>query len=72
MNQIIARGYDAMGEQAVEPLFADPHTHTSLRGAQINAEAVITGLKLLNPDPLAPYFSGKAAEVPASMSPAVP
>lgn len=71
LNEIIGREYDAMGEQAVEPLFADPHTHTSLKGAGINAEAVITGLKLLHPDPLSPYFSSKAATVPAIMPPAV-
>jgi len=67
LNEIIARQYDALGEQAVEPLFADPHTHTSLEGARLNAKAVITGLKLLNPDPLAKYFSPAAADVPATM-----
>ncbi len=67
LNEIIARQYDTLGEQAVEPLFADPHTHTSLEGARINAKAVITGLKLLKPDPLAKYFSAQAAEVPSTM-----
>jgi lysophospholipase L1-like esterase len=70
LNEIIAREYDALGEEAVEPLFADPHTHTSLKGAQINAEAVITGLKLLQPDPLKQYFSAKAATISAAMPPA--
>lgn len=69
LNEIIAREYDAMGENAVEPLFADPHTHTSLKGAKINAEAVITGLKLLHPDPLSNYFSPQAQTVPAVMPP---
>lgn len=72
LNEIIARQYDALGEQAVEPLFADPHTHTSLEGARINAKAVITGLKLLQPDPLAKYFSAQAAGVPATMPAAKP
>lgn len=67
LNEIIGREYDSMGEQAVEELFADPHTHTSLKGARINAEAVVTGLKLLNPDPLSKYFSEKAAQVSAVM-----
>lgn len=67
LDEIIAREYDAMGEQAVEPLFADPHTHTSLEGARINAKAVITGLKLLHPDQLAKYFSAQATNVPAAM-----
>ena len=38
LNEAIARRYDALGEAAVEPLFGDPHTHTSLAGAQLNAE----------------------------------
>lgn len=67
LNEIIGREYDSIGEQAVEELFADPHTHTSLKGARINAEAVVTGLKLLNPDPLSKYFSEKAAQVSAVM-----
>jgi lysophospholipase L1-like esterase len=67
LNEIIARQYDSLGEQAVEPLFADPHTHTSLEGARINAKAVITGLKLLHPNPLDKYFSPAAVAVPATM-----
>ena len=72
LNEIIGREYDALGETAVEPLFADPHTHTSLAGAQLNARAVVTGLKLLHPDPLARYFSKAAADVPGMMPRAKP
>lgn len=72
LNEIIGREYDALGEAAVEPLFGDPHTHTSLAGAQLNARAVITGLKLLHPDPLARYFSSAAASVPDTMPAAKP
>jgi lysophospholipase L1-like esterase len=62
LNEIIAERYDAMGEAAVDPLFGDPHTHTTLAGAQLNAECVVAGLKALPHDPLAAYFSlkGKA------------
>ena len=70
LNEIIARTYDALGESAVEPLFADPHTHTSLEGARLNARAVVTGLKLLHPNPLAKFFSPAAESVPSSMPPA--
>ncbi len=63
LNDIIARQYEAMGAEKVEPLFADEHTHTSLAGAEINAASVITGLKALKPNPLAAYFSAKAATV---------
>jgi lysophospholipase L1-like esterase len=63
LNNIIADRYDALGEAAVEPLFADPHTHTSLAGAEINAEAVVIGLKRLKNDPVAGDFSATGAVV---------
>jgi lysophospholipase L1-like esterase len=59
LNEIIAERYDAMGEAAVDPLFGDPHTHTTMAGAQLNAECVVAGLKALAQDPLAKYFSAK-------------
>ena len=40
LNEITARKYDALGEAAVEPLFGDPHTHTTAAGAIMNAESV--------------------------------
>ncbi|MDQ3815905.1 MAG: GDSL-type esterase/lipase family protein [Armatimonadota bacterium] len=64
LNEIIARKYDALGPEKVEPLFADRNTHTSLAGAELNAACVIAGLKALKENPLAPYFSAKATEVP--------
>lgn len=60
LNEIIARRYDALGEAGVEPLFADPHTHTSRAGAELNAQCLVTGLKGLNNNPLSGYFSEKA------------
>ncbi|MDQ3011173.1 MAG: rhamnogalacturonan acetylesterase [Acidobacteriota bacterium] len=66
LNDIIARQYEAMGGEKVEPLFADEHTHTSLAGAELNASSVVAGLKALKPNPLAPYFSAKAEAVKAA------
>jgi len=63
LNEMIARRYDALGEAQVEPLFADPHTHTSRAGAELNAEAVVAGLKALPTDPLGPYLSPKGMAV---------
>jgi lysophospholipase L1-like esterase len=63
LNGIIARQYEAMGAEKVEPLFADEHTHTTLAGAELNAACVIAGLKALKTDPLASYYSAKAATV---------
>lgn len=65
LNEIIARRYDALGPEKVDPLFADQNTHTSLAGAEINAVCVVAGLKALKNNPVAPYFSAKAALVPA-------
>ena len=53
LNERIAARYDALGEAAVDPLFADPHTHTSKAGAELNAEIVAQGLRTMPGDPLA-------------------
>ncbi len=63
LNEIIARRYDALGQAAVDPLFGDPHTHTTLAGAQLNAECVVAGLRALPGDPLAPYLSEKGKAI---------
>jgi hypothetical protein len=65
LNEITARKYDALGEAGVEPLFGDPHTHTTLAGAEMNAESVVSGLKALKKDPVAKDFSGKGKAVKA-------
>jgi len=49
LYELIAKQYDALGPAKVDPLFGDEHTHTSLAGAEMNADAVITGLKPLLP-----------------------
>lgn len=56
LNEIIARKYDALGAEKVEPLFGDEHTHTSRAGAELNADCVIEGLKGLRENPLAGYL----------------
>jgi lysophospholipase L1-like esterase len=63
LNEIIAAQYDLMGPEKVEAMFADPHTHTSLAGAELNAAAVISGLKALKKNPVGKYFSAKARSV---------
>jgi len=63
LNEIIAERYDALGQAAVDPLFGDPHTHTTLPGAQLNAECVVAGLRALPGDPLAKYLSDKGKAV---------
>ena len=63
LNEAIARRYDVLGEAAVEPLFGDPHTHTSRAGAELNAEVVVSCLKALKNDPVAADFSSKGQAV---------
>lgn len=65
LNEIIARRYDELGAEKVEPMFADPHTHTSAAGAELNARCVIAGVKGLKDDPLATFFSAKTQDVSA-------
>ncbi|KAF0096048.1 MAG: GDSL family lipase [Puniceicoccaceae bacterium 5H] len=57
LNDLIADRYDALGKKAVDPLFGDAHTHTSERGAILNAECVAEGLVELDDNPLAPYMT---------------
>ncbi len=63
LNEIIARKYDELGPAKVEPLFADPHTHTSMAGAELNAASVVAGLKALKNNPLGRYLSTKGKTV---------
>lgn len=63
LNQRIALRYDALGEANVEPLFVDPHTHTSRAGAEMNAEVVVQGLKSLKHDPVGKDLSTKGKAV---------
>jgi lysophospholipase L1-like esterase len=60
LNEIIARQYELLGSEKVDPLFADERTHTTLAGAEGNAAYVIAGLKGLKDNPLSVYFSEKA------------
>jgi len=70
LNEIAAARYDALGHGQTMTLFPqvtpDEHTHTNLAGAQILAEAVVAGLKILQPDPLAAYYSDKGAAIMAA------
>jgi hypothetical protein len=56
LYEIIARQYDELGPAKVEPLFGDEHTHTSRAGAELNADAAVTGLKALKENLLAPFL----------------
>jgi lysophospholipase L1-like esterase len=63
LNEITAHKYNELGPEKVEPLFADPQTHTTRAGAEMNAASVVAGLKALKKNPLARYFSERAKEL---------
>lgn len=59
LTTIIADKYEATGQEKVQELFGGDHTHTSPAGAELNAGAVVAGLKGLKGSPLAGYLSEK-------------
>ena len=64
LNELVSRRYETLGKEAVNRLFvpgAGPHT--SKAGAELNAECVVSALKALPLNPLAPFFSTKAKAV---------
>jgi lysophospholipase L1-like esterase len=63
LNEIVAERYDALGPAAVDPLFGDPHTHTTWAGAALNAECVVAGLRALPNHPLDKYLSEKGRAI---------
>jgi len=69
LNEIIAQGYEKMEPDKVAPLFAaGQHTHTTVAGAQFNAQCVVAGLEGLPGKPLDPYLSDAGRNVPPSIA----
>lgn len=65
LNELVAGKYDAMDKAAVDALFSGS-PHTSWTGAVLNAETVISGLKALQPDPVAAYYVDQVQQIPAA------
>jgi lysophospholipase L1-like esterase len=65
VTKIIADQYETLGQESVKELFATDHTHTSPKGAELNAASVVAGLKTLKEISLSTYLSekGKAVKV---------
>jgi lysophospholipase L1-like esterase len=66
-NEIISLGFERLGPEKVNSLFGDARTHSTPEGAKYNAAAVIVGMKALNPNPLANYFSKLADNLPLTL-----
>jgi len=57
LNDIIAARYEQLGPQKVgKEFFLVDHTHTTPAGARVNAESVVTGIKLLKNCPLTSFL----------------
>lgn len=59
--EIIATEYEALGPEKVDTLFHGDHTHTSLEGAGVNAEAVVKAIQESPGNPLKSYLKDKEA-----------
>ncbi|MBP1202344.1 lysophospholipase L1-like esterase [Duganella sp. 1411] len=70
LNGMIARQYDTMGRDAVMRLFPlvtpDENTHTNLAGAELNARAVVAGLKALRTPVVMTALNTAGMAVPAA------
>ena len=56
LNELIAREYDALGEEKVKLFFVEDRTHTTLDGAKFSASVVIGALRSLETNPLRAYL----------------
>lgn len=52
LTALIGKRYQQLGEAEVETLFADARTHTNGRGANVNAECLIAGVRSMDALPL--------------------
>lgn len=64
-TNIIADRYEVIGQERVAALFPRDHTHTNERGARLNAELVVAGLKGLDDASFNQLLSAQGRSVPA-------
>jgi rhamnogalacturonan acetylesterase len=62
-SDLIADRYEKMGQKAVKAFFPEDHTETSTAGAILNAEAFVSGLKIMTNMPLAEFLNDKGKAV---------
>lgn len=56
LNDRVATRYEQLGEEAVDILFADAHTHTSRAGAELNAAIIAEAVREMPEIPLAKFL----------------
>ncbi len=67
LNERVASKYEELGKDAVMSFFPPNEViHTNWAGADLNAQMVVSGLKALQPDPLAGKYSPKGEAIPAA------
>ena len=59
LNEIVALEFERLGPDKVAPLFGDARTHSTPAGALLNAQLVISGIKVLKDPNLKKYLSDK-------------
>ena len=64
LNELIAKKYDALGQEAVTALFADKTVHTGWAGAELNALTVVEGLRALDIPAFSVQYHPEAAAGP--------
>ena len=65
VTRIIADRFQELGEARVAEFFPKDHTHTNAAGAELNAEAVVAGLKGIRRGPWNEFVSAKGGAVEA-------
>jgi lysophospholipase L1-like esterase len=66
LSAVMADHFDALGEPATAAIYQQDHTHFNAIGADLHAQAVVAGLKALNPSPVSDWLSAKGRAVPAA------
>src|SRR5215472_15958489 len=69
VTNAVADQYEKLGEEKVKELFSTDHTHTSPAGAEMNAAAVVAGLKGIA-SPLTKFLSAKGDAIAPYPEPA--
>ena len=65
LHEAVAASYDVLGQESVEPFFADARTHTTVAGADHTARIVVGLLKTIPDSPWGDRLSPAAAKLPA-------
>jgi rhamnogalacturonan acetylesterase len=56
LNEIIVNKWEKMGPEAVKTFFTGDHTHTNIKGAELNATSVVEALHTIKDCPLNKYL----------------